>query len=282
MPVLIFVMTMLMIFAILAYGRLETFRNLAGMQGEFKHYVVSRERKFINEQADKRYRNMVVNEIDEAYVRDKQVLASSTLSLYLFINKNAREKSAAELDQFILVAKNLITFLYGDADFFKEASSKRHDLLDELLFGLMKSSESLKISENKDLANIKFGDEFLDTVFYHMLKGSPVVDYDKKTFKPIDGSYPTLLDFIIVKKKLNIRIYLASPQLLMAIFGNPSVVENILKERQSIYKELNSNPDAKVALAERFKTAFIEKRLPGINDTMLNFEISKTNPADYK
>ncbi|HEY4830962.1 MAG TPA: hypothetical protein VIH61_00140, partial [Waddliaceae bacterium] len=94
--------------------------------------------------------------------------------------------------------------------------------------------------------------------------------------------YPSLLDFITVKKKkLVIRVFLASQPLLMALFGNPGVVKQILESRIQLYRELKSEAKTAPQASEEFKNLFINKRLPNIPDAMLNFDVSGTNPANY-
>src|SRR5665213_4596964 len=61
MYVLIFVTMMLMLLSILTYARLDSYRNLSGLQAEFKRYMEVLEREHINQEANRWYESTVVN-----------------------------------------------------------------------------------------------------------------------------------------------------------------------------------------------------------------------------
>lgn len=119
MQVLLFVMTILMLMSIMTYGRLESFRNLAGAQGEFKRYMKVTERKFLNEQAQKRYTSITASQDEEVEKKEQEKNpATPKITFRFFINREEREKNEAMRDQFLLIAKNLMTFLYRGQEFF--------------------------------------------------------------------------------------------------------------------------------------------------------------------
>lgn len=273
---------MLVVLSILTYGRVESFRNFAIIQIEFENYMKVRARKDVNELAVKRYNH---THVPSKYRENqsKPNSASSTLSFNLFIDKEERKQHLSELAAHRIVAKNLMHNLYGNQEFFKKVEEKHPQVLDEILDSLIRKSDDFqtkdKINRSQELATIDLDDEDVNLVFTYMLQGDTMQKGEKEL---ANGNYPSLLDFITVqKKKLVIRVFLASPPLLMALFGNSDIVKQILDTRIQLYKDVNKNRKTALQASEEFKNIFINKRLPYIPDAMLNFEVSRTNPANY-
>ena len=272
---------MLAVLSILTYGRVESFRNFALIQIEFENYMKVRARKDVNEIAVKRYDHTHV----PSKYRDnppKPNSASSTLSFNLFIDKEERKQHLSELAAHRMAAKNLMHFLYGNQEFFKKIEEKHPQVLDEILDGLIRKSDEFKpkdkISRPQELATIDLENEDINLVFTYMLQGESQQNENGQA----SGGYPSLLGFITVKKKkLVIRVFLASPPVLMALFGNPDVVKQILESRIQLYRDVSSMRKTAPQASEEFKNLFITKRLPYIPDAMLNFDVSGTNPANY-
>ncbi len=287
MNILLFVTSMLMLLAILTYGRLESFRGAAFMQAQFKHYMENTERSFVNQAAIKRYRNTPAtqSEKNEKSNREKNT-ASSTLSLNLLIDKEERDANPDKLEPMLNILRNLIAYLYADQPFYQEMELKRPNFVSEIFEALMFQSQNLpKLKKTKELATINLGDPELNEVFTRMLKGAyidpPPEEEDLRPFKPERGYY-SLLDFVTIgKNKLKLRVYLASKQLLIPLFGDPSIVNTILSERYRLYREVvNQVTDTNTA-SQQFQEQFSSLRTPLVPLEMLDFGVSKTNPRDY-
>jgi hypothetical protein len=299
-------MTMLMLLALMTYGRLESFSGFAFVQAQFKEYMQKTERNYVNEEANKRYDKEVASKKeknDSESESNPKNPASSTLSFNLFIDKNERIKHPNELEIQMNIAKNLMFFLYGDQPFFMEMEERRPDFMNEIFAALMRvteeqtKKEKLNTKKVKEIATLDLGDLALNEVFTKMLKGSIEMVVEEMNpsnpeaqplhpFKPARGYY-SLLDFITLQKnKLQTRVYLASPQLLMAIYGNPEVVRQIIRVRNGIYYDLiNTSPegynDAAKTAKEQFQSQFQNLQTPFIPATMLDFGVSKTDPRKY-
>lgn len=287
MNVLLFVMSMLMLLVMITYGRLESFRNFAFVQVQFKEYMEHNEREFINQAAIDRYQTTPAtrSEKSESDKREKSK-ASSKLSFNLFIDKEERDANQVQLETHLNVARSLIYYLYGDQDFYKELEAKRPNFVNEIFSALMTQSETLpKIKKVKELATIDLKDPELNDAFTRMLKGAyekPPKDQEQRPTKLQTGYY-SLLDFITVGKgKLQLRVFLASRQLLMAVFGNPATVDEIVRVRYQLYRNVvNKVLDANQA-TEEFKTLFGNSALPFVPEDFLDFGVSKTNPNPYR
>lgn len=289
---------MLMIISILTYGRLENYRSFAYLQAAFKEYMEQTERQYTNQEAIKRYNDTHATK-KEKQEHQSQNQASSTLSFGLFVNKKQRDSNQDKLDTHVIIAKDLMSFLYGDQPFFRELQEKRLNFLDELFTALIQVSEEFEEKrvpkKAKEIATIDLNDQELNDVFTKMLKGTKKKRVKPKhtedvefvprdplyRLKPPEGYY-SLLDFITVQdKKFKIRVYLASGQLLMALFGSPDTVYQILDERYRLYSEVKNGKPATEA-SEEFKNFFLDYRLPSVPEDMLDFGVSKTNPRYYE
>ncbi len=286
MNVLIFVMSMLMLLVMITYGRLESFRSYSFVQVKFKEYMEHSERDYINESAVNRYRSTVATRTEktEKEQREKSK-ASAKLSFNLFVDKQERDANQQKMETHLNAARSLIGFLYGNQPFYQELEAKRPNFVTEMLSALIVQSETMpKISKVKELATVDLKDPELNDAFTRMLKGAyeePPKGKEKRPIRLEDGYYP-LLDFITVGKgKLELRVFLASRQLLMAVYGNPALVDEIVRVRYQLYKNFKDKVIDKNQAGEEFKNAFGNSALPFIPENFLNFDVSKTNPNGY-
>lgn len=293
MNVLVFVIALLMIISLLTYGRLESFRNFSLIQSEFEKYMQNISRKGVNNLTTSKYLH---THLPGKYKPGKtsQIQASSTLSLNLFVDKDERNQQAAVLAAHRQAAKNLMDEIYGNQPFFLKIEEKRPQVLDEILDSLIKASDEFspkdKITRAKELATIDLGDDELNLLFTYMLKGQEaplmpqIKDEEQDNLEPnkkISG-YPSLLDFITIKKKkLVIRVFLASKPLLSALFG-PETADQIIISRNELFKDVQRDTKTPQKASEEFKNLFNAQKLPYVPDTMLNFDVSKTNPGQYQ
>lgn len=281
MQILIFVVTMLMLLAMITYGRWETFRSLAVFSVQFEEYMKNTERKTINSGAKSTYDKTVATKKEQEEKDElEQAEGRAKLSFLLFVNKEERSKKQAEYTSLRQIAESLLQVLYGKAPFFEESLPGR--LLNRLMEVTDKFPEDKEIKDAKELANLDLGDDELNEIFCRMLRGSAQTlsgnDKDNKL-----KEYPPLTDFIQVDKKATrIRVYLASKPVLLAIFHDKNLVDTIIKERKNLYN-LVKGKDAKMDAKEasgRFQAMF--ERKTHFNVTVLDFTVTKTDPKKYE
>jgi hypothetical protein len=141
------------------------------------------------------------------------------------------------------------------------------------------------IRQTKDLARLNLDDPELQEAFYHMLKGTisreKLKEKEKKkemTPRMNEKAYVSLFTYIHnegAKSPPTIKIGYAPPEILKAVFVNDEVVEAILVKREELGgKDKDSGAD------ETFKSEFIGKRRPGIDEKLLDFKLAK-NSKDY-
>ncbi len=248
--------------------------------------------KISKERAKTTFRRFKNSKSDDDDPKKSKLVA--TLQLYPLITDATTEASDKKKKSLQLLLSRLIKALYGNQSFFIEAKKKNSRLEDDLLRLLFEKAEQSHINKEKNLANIDLGDEEMQQVLYKMLKGNrpDKVDTDQeenkeatadKTSEPplSPESYPSLFDYISLHRGQSkpLSIYLASPELLQAVFQNADIVNTILKDRENIYKTLKNDKNAnKVILMDQFKLRFKDSIPSDIDPSLIDFGISKTKP----
>lgn len=303
MNILLFVMTMLMVFAMLTYAKMENFRSFSHMQIQFQQYMQKIERKHISDQALVTYNKTSMSQGKGS--KGPRTAASPRLSWYLLTNTAEREKQTEAYDQMINFSKKLIHLLYGNQSFFKEALEKRPNLLDEIFMAITSDHKMVKANE---FANLDLGDPVLNDAFYKMLKGNPVIERKSVQTEIIpeqltltedeeltsaaeaeleaneskaDEGYTSLLDYITIDKTQKIRLFLAPPAFLLAIFGDEGFVNDIREERYRLYRQV-VNGSIKAEDANGQFQAFVASRIGNFNPELFDYSVTKVNPRDYE
>jgi len=290
MNVLLFVMTMLMLLATMTYARLDSFRTSSASQAQFVGYMKNIEREYINAAAAEKYDNIHVTQKEKTDSKKEQAIAAcSRISFFPLFGEKVPQKDQPIFLKTFRVMKSLINFLYGEKAFFQELYKKRSNFVEELLVQMMKAYEALpkdkKIKDVKGLANLDLKDKELQDAFYRMLKGDQdtleqkTEANDGEPFNVKEG-YLSLRDFTTMKKKDKIRVYLASPIVLMALFADESAVQAIKDRRLQLYKDVKGEvltpQEAQVELRN-----FVFGVASNVDEALLNFEVSKTDPKKY-
>lgn len=314
MNVILIVTTMIMIMASLTYARLQTYRSTSLKQVEFERYMKTKERGDINATAKWWYDNSHPTKQGSGNPKPKST-ARSQLSFSVFVDQNKAAQHAKEYPKLYHMAKKLIYYLYYDQPFFQEYLKQKPDIVDSLLKSLMFADtlpKEQKPKKAKDLANLSLPDPILNSFLYFILKGlnveekedvkkiefgfSPLMppliqeeegeDDDEEPqnedlFKSPKG-YRSLLDFITLDDSVQIRVYLASKELLFAIFDTPETVDAIISYRNEAFNKVSKGAQEPDEAGNQFKALFLNKSDPNFDESVLDFTISKTNPKNYE
>lgn len=307
MNVLIFVMSMLMILALLTYSKMEGFRSSVGVQKEFARYMEKTEREPLTIIAEHWYDQIAVKTVQKSASGPKAE-GTSFLSLHLLFDKEAREKNEIAFQQTKALTKQLMTQLYAKEEFFKKALEERPNLLDELLDRLVEIADEFsakkKIERPSVLANFEFNDPISNDFMYNMIKGlrlpentpPKIVAKEEEEVSSDDEAdklsnaerdtpncgFVSLLDFLTAAKTSKIRIYLASTNLLIAIYGDPSIANQILEKRKELYLAVRNKEMKKEEATKQFEEAFKNEGNANAYATLLNFNVTETNPSQYE
>lgn len=290
MNVLLFVTTMLMLLSLMTYGRIQTFRSLKLQEKQFEAHMTGEARDYINDEAAKRYNEIHVTTKEKSEAKnEKQVLACSKLSLKALAGGNFLEYDDPAARKLDTLFKKLMTFLYEDQPFFEEAEEEHHDFLNEIIRKVKSAIENLpktqKFETAKDLATLDLRDSDLQNVFRKMLEGTATSKAEKKAanqaedFLPEEG-YLSLLDFLSMKQTTHIRVFLASPMVLMAVFDDADSVRSILRKRKELQLQVKNDSLTKEEASQQLE-GFVMGTASSFDETILNFEVSSTDPNGY-
>ena len=293
MNVIPIVFSILMLMAIMTYAQLQNFVMRNVVRAEYVCHIANRSRDNVNTlQQDMYDNNHTPGEKREI---SKAADAVSKINLRIFETDHSAENQIY-YEAHNEIAKRLIRILYSDRSFFREMEEKRPGVVDELWRevkrGLQKNKEQGKgIKSAKHLANLQLDDPELEIFLANLLKKVQTpesLSYDclSKGTKPKKAVYyPNLIDYLSAQtaSMKPYRLWLAKPPLLLAIFQDQNVVEDIILERDRLYKELKAageddrkrmRPDIKLNLEYLFKS-----RIPSnYPDRIINFEASLTKP----
>ncbi|EFB40289.1 hypothetical protein pah_c209o011 [Parachlamydia acanthamoebae str. Hall's coccus] len=279
---------MLMLMTLMTYARLESYRGFAITQSQFEFYMKNLEREGYAESAKKWYEGHVATTKEQNdNERQTKSKASPKLPIALFLKKDEREKKQELFEQFNLMAKNILPAIYGHTRFFKEALEADEHFVEQLLKAISQAAEDLpskqKIKNACDLSTLSFKDPYLHDIFYLMLKGGVEIPKEEKGTVEVNVSYPKLSKYITLDNKSQIRVFLASRPLLASIFGE-AIVNDILQKRNELYTEVKPKEGGMKTedATQIFKDAFENRRLSGIVSEVLDFTVSKTDPAGYE
>lgn len=285
MNVLPLVFALLLILSVVTIEKFDQFKNAIIVQNEYKFAIEKQDRRVYNK------REAAMNQNKNEKVNYRQ------LTFRPFFDKKLRDpKHIEKYRQYRQLTVDLIRILYGHAAFFKQMEQQRPQLIDELLDAIQEASDKMpdgSLKRIQDISKINLEDEDLQFVYYRMLKGTidkddfkelvteckkqdiPIPLNFEKTYFPLllfvnnngtDGNYSSAI----------INVALAPRELLLAIYGNPEVVEELIQRRCELSVKKDKD---KSDLNAQFRTEFEGKQKTGIVD-VLKYEISSTDKSN--
>lgn len=305
-------MSMLMILTILTYSRLDTYRTMAGIEGEVSYYMEKTERNAINSAANRLYERIRFsqkpsaqedsapskNEGEKQEEKPKNERGSSRLSLSFLMQEPSAEEDSSSYEETLGLLKNLIFVLYGAQPQFQKHIEEDPDLIEKLVAAIsqaiQKQPEESKIKQAIDLSNLEL-DDSLKEPFYLMLKGCPRSLSTNKTISESeeesaddaieaeefhsDKTYNSLLNFITLRKNSKVNIYIASTPLLLAIYRDPQLVSHLLQRRADLYKEVYKE---KTMSAEEASSALKAEFEARADNALLLYKVTGSDPRRYE
>jgi hypothetical protein len=177
--------------------------------------------------------------------------------------------------------KNLMISMYGNENFYLEAKEEVPDFEDRFLINLYERTKDRekKVTRVKALATIELDDELQNYVRYKIFNGNKS-RYDKDSADEV-GYYPLLQFTSITKRKTLLSLWLAPKPLLMALFQNPDVVQEVIEARRDIYNDLrkDKNQSAVTTKENELRLRF-SSSIHDIDTQFIDFKVSRTRPPD--
>lgn len=253
MSLLPYVIAFLMVLSAITYSRLESIKSLIASSLAFTEYA-SESQKSVRYEAWKE----VYDEITVKIVSDTEkkyfIKGCGKLNLKaLFVKDNGPpEKKKAYKE----ILSRLIYILHQDEPYFKIATEQNPNWIEHLIEEI--SNKDIKAI--KDLNSIQLSDSLLSITLYNLQK-------ENKSL----SKYCTILT---TPDKQNISVYLAPKELLLAIFQDQSVVDEIQKERYRISLAARRKNADMESLKNEFNS--LKQAYPTSFDNYLSYDISKT------
>lgn len=224
-------------------------------------------------------------EEEETPKQKKQSAERCTSHLHIGALFTGDELSIAEgpgLAAYTLL-KNLMIAMYGDQKFYKEAKDLRPEFEEEFIKNLFERSKDEQeskqwISEVSHLGSIELDDDLQSYIRYKMFTGNKSRYVTGSQDDP--GYYP-LIEFTSLKKRKTLMsLWLAPKPLLMALFNDPEIVQDVIDTRREMYNEIrnDTNESAKQTKTQELRLrfgAYIQDLAPYID-----FQVTKTRPPD--
>ncbi len=201
----------------------------------------------------------------------------------IFMGENPTITEGKGKSAFILL-KNLIAALYSGQDFFEAAKDKIPDLEEQFVQSLYESAKDSQTEEQwlltfKNLDQLELDDKTQTDLRYKAFTGNKR-RLDKESSEA-PGYFP-LYEFTSIKKNDAIMSLWTAPKpLLMALFQNEEVVQEVLETRKEIYNArrrktlANSQPSDEPDLKLQFSSYIRD-----IDPQHIDFQISGTRPPD--
>lgn len=311
MNVLLFVFTMLMVISLMTYSRIEAFLGQSAIRQEYLCTITSKQRAPQNEMQSTQYDTYkgkkakpITKDEESSDEKEEPVVEAPTskkedgtrfINIGPFLSEELRQKDLKKFEDLKLILSRLINSLYGDQPFFRKIYADRPYLTEDLLEKLIiqSSSERYKnqLPRKKDLATINFEDKNLQYVYAKMLRGTQTGNCETKgktaeeRLQILKRNYPSLFDYLTLNKKdfTPIRLSLAPPELLLAIFGDQDTVNHLIESRTRLTNEVIKAPKTvkeseKKKASEDFHRLYIDRIPPDFDPETFSFAITQTKP----
>ncbi len=310
MHVLIYVTAILIVLASMTYSRLQSYRSFATLQASYVHFMKNAEHIPMDDLFKEQYDTVRVGSKTKDPDAEKATKAEGTarLSLHLILNREARSKKQLAHIQTRALLKQLMTNLYGKQKFFLELLEKHPHFLDEIIDSLQTAADNAFDKSYPDasyISRLAMPTQDLHYGLYLMLQGLQqdevkpnevtgkefivreiTEDTDDEEEAALNSSdvnappgYVSLLNFITPKSPAKIRVFLAPPTLLMAIYNDASLVEKIVEMRTELYKRIrNKEGLAREEATRLFEAAFKNAGTSSSYEEILNYAVTNTEP----
>lgn len=288
MSLLIQTSVLIMVIALITYSRLELYLPKKALEQEIVNFMSHTERDWMNRYASVYYDSLhpekkgLTNE--DGKPPKEQPKGTGQISL-----RPLFEESTENLDNTRVVLRNLLSVLYEKQPFvlnavknggYPDASSLFNELIETIIqIGKNQQLEDRPKTDNQ-FKQLDLGS--FQSLFVNIVNGCSACVEEGEAVEGDSGdvgsvvprNYCSLFSFANLQPYKLLSVYLAPEETLMALYGNPQIVSEIIQARTAAYKEYKNNPtpESQAAL-ERFKSV-----PAAIDSKHLEFRVTGTNP----
>lgn len=212
----------------------------------------------------------------EARRRDKRTRSLHIASLF----DAAVNESDAKYRATMFLLSRLSTVLFHHQPFYQQQGAGYFtELFTEVIQKIRKAGleNPKKRGESRaiELATYPINSQGGQYYFYKVMRGGGVDE------RQLNGAYASLLNYISLTKRTTLlSLYLASNELLLALFNDQKVVMDVMQARTMIHRQLMKDPSSKQQLTEQFKQKFTPLLPQEVPSELIDFEVSTTKPPD--
>ena len=285
-----------MVIAIITYSRLDLFLPKKALEHEIVSFMSRSERLWMNNTSIDYYKKLrpETRASNNPAAPRSNGTGTAYISLRPLFGENQEQMANTKA-----ILKSLLTVLYARQPFVtneikKGAYPDAESLFAELIDAIIQAGTNVALASGNN-QGVMTEDQFvrlqlgpLQSVFVNVINGCSCAkdlpnndlqdDDDEDESESSEGIVPryycSLFSFANLGIYKPLSIYLTAEEVLMALYGNLSIVDEIIKVRTAAHKEYqkNKSPEAKAAL-ERFKT------VPAVIDSKyLDYNVSTTTP----
>lgn len=283
MGLLIQTSILIMVIALITYARLDLFLPRKGLEQEMIQFMSQKERDWMNRSA-KSYYDLLKpgkkNTVPSNNPENDPKKQSGTRMISL---KPLFEERSQIQENTKILLRNLMTQLYQQQPFVTHEIKKggypdASALFSELIEAIIQVGASMPMEERpsnpSQFISLNLGT--YQPLFTNIVNGCSCHAQEDETEEEegeevvIPRNYCSLFSFANMRPYKNLSIYLASEQVLEALYGNKQVVEEILSARKQAHRDFDKDHPTEL---EQFKS------VPAAIDTQyLDFRVTGTDP----
>lgn len=306
MNLLLFVIAFLFALSSISYQSLLHYQTNALIRNVFDTYIRVEETCEYNQAVEKEYRALKSSHGKKLTKKEKAdddekkqgSESSSSINFRYLIDPSYPKDHPQETEMMEEVLKRLIFFLYGDQAFFQEIILKRPSALEDLFQALRVTNEALseksRVKSIERLNFLQLEDPILQKLWQDLLIKNPLslsvlekmfgVSKEKILDNEVDQCIKvSLADYLNIRKPLKLRVFLASRGILFALLQNEQDVQEVIKKRKELHREvLRKNPKPPAEATAEFEQFLEQFSALSSQKLILDFKVSTTNPSDYE
>jgi hypothetical protein len=307
MNLLLFVIAFLFALSSISYQSLLHYKTNALIRNVFDTYMRIEETCDYNKAVEKEYRSLKDSQGKKQTKKEKEddddkkqgPESSSTINFRYLIDPSYPKEHPQETEMMEDALKQLIFFLYGDQAFFQEIILKRPSAPEDLFHALRAANEArtekTRVNSIVNLNLLQLEDPILQKLWEDLLIENPVsLSVYKKIYgipkeKLLENETDlcmkvSLAKYLNERKPLKLRIYLAPTAILFALLQNEHDVQEVLKKRKELRREVvrKKNPKPIEEATAEFEQFLAQFSALTSQKLILDFKVSTTNPSRYK
>ncbi len=275
MNLLIYVTALLLSLSALSYQAFARFKNDHYLRKQWDIFLHQEALCGFNRAVEEAYENNRISRKQTSSTRaEENFEATGKMNFRYFASIEKSSANPVFAEQYSTLGKRLLHLLYAKQAFFHDALEKNSTLLDELFNAIKELNKTAKIKKVKNLSELPLeGDmrEFWISLCKECAMEVPVLKaFENKN----ECRKRSFLEFLSDKDADKIRVFLASPLLLIAIYEDLELVKEIIKERKRLLKQRNDTKDNEQASKE-FQSLFSGR---SNFEQLLDFSVTGSQP----